>query len=69
MLGLFSQAIIVPTPLRGPSSFEDLSRLEAQRRREILSLLMADSYAAEPRYKSGRRFWDIYDGLDEDFYK
>lgn len=69
ILGFFSSSIVLPAPVREQSSSEDMIRLEAQRRSEIVSLVMADSYAAEPRYKSEQIFWDVYDGDCEDFYK
>jgi hypothetical protein len=69
ILGFFSSSIVLPAPIREQSSSEDMIRHEAQRRSEFMSLVMADSYAAEPRYKCEQIFWDIYDGDDDDFYK
>lgn len=69
ILGFFSSSIVLPAPVREQSSSEDMILFEAQRRSEIMSLVMADSYAAELRYKSEQIFWDVYDGDDGDFYK
>ena len=36
---------------------------------DILNLIIADDYSADPRYKSEQMFWDVYRGDDDDWYK